>query len=397
MNDVEADRGMSLVPYARLGGTDGEIRRALSNWRIAKIALGIVVFCFTVSAVPLYSKLVFQGTVTHPSFPYPLATAFLQLVFTSFALSVVSVLHRLICACNVPQCAVFPSQPTRLSWCLGPHVLYKIRHAAPVGLIFGLKFAITNWGLLMVPAPTHLLLQSTDLLWTLLFARVVNGERLDYIESAGAWMSSFGAIVISWDASMAAEIPFFPLLVNLLTPIALALTVTLLRKGVKELMDPNNRLGGMTAVEFTAWKIGFSAAVALLLSFVLEGGYMTLSRQGTLVADNKPPWWVALKHYPEMGYQLLLLDSISLLLFQVNLSWLTNLTSAVTVGIIAEIKVIPQWLINSTFGLPVTLTTANIIGSVIMLSASAIYAYSSLRKTGYVCKDAYKSSAPPPS
>eukprot|EP00971_Amphidinium_carterae_P005968 117708-Amphidinium_carterae.1 len=45
-------------------------------------------------------------------------------------------------------------------------------------------------------------------------ARTASCERLDYIESAGAWMSSFGAIVISWDASMAAEIPFFPLLVS---------------------------------------------------------------------------------------------------------------------------------------------------------------------------------------
>eukprot|EP00403_Amphidinium_massartii_P011331 CAMPEP_0178427272 /NCGR_PEP_ID=MMETSP0689_2-20121128/29660_1 /TAXON_ID=160604 /ORGANISM="Amphidinium massartii, Strain CS-259" /LENGTH=410 /DNA_ID=CAMNT_0020048975 /DNA_START=12 /DNA_END=1244 /DNA_ORIENTATION=+ len=388
--DVMEDKmGSSLAHYSRLSdgngktGTCEEKQKPVTWLRIWQVVLGTVIFCLTVSAVPLYSKLVFEGG-SQPRFPYPLATAVLQLGFTAIILTIISIVRHLLSPpCPPDQTTAADAcqqQPSAPSWCLGPHMMYKISYTAPVGVMFGVKFAVTNWGLLTVPAPTHLLLQSTDLVWTLLFARLVNGERLNKLESVGAWLSSFGAIIISFDASMAAAVPFFPLLVNMLTPIALALTVTFLRKGVKELMNPKNRIGGMTAIEFTAWKISFSAVTALCLSLFLESGTVTLSRHGLLQPDSKPAWWVALQQYPWDGVQLLLVDSFCLLLFQVNLTWLTSLTSAVTVGIIAEIKVIPQWLINSVFGLPVHLTTANIVGSVIMLSASGVYGFSSFNK-----------------
>mmetsp|Transcript_44951 Transcript_44951/g.106745 ORF Transcript_44951/g.106745 Transcript_44951/m.106745 type:complete len:410 (+) Transcript_44951:93-1322(+) len=350
----------------------------------AKVVIGIVVFCATVSAVPLCSKLVFQGSSgasAVPRFPYPLATAFLQLSFTSCILAMGNVGHHLCSTFCQAESVSSRRSRTQPSWLLGPHLFYKLRHIMPAGLMFGLKFAITNWGLQKVPAPTHLLLQSTDLLWTLIFARVVNREKLNGIELGATLMSSVGAIVISYDASASLDIPCLAIAVNLMTPIALALCVNFLRAGVAELTNPDNQIrGSISSVEFTAWKTGISAVVTLALSFLLESGNFRLSEYSLLHRSSKPPWWMALRDYPQSGILLLLLDSVFLLLFQVNLTWLTSLTSAVTVGIISEVKVIPQWLINSAFGLPVHHTNANLIGAVILLLASAVYACSTMHK-----------------
>ena len=45
------------------------------------------------------------------------------------------------------------------SWVFGPHFRYKMYAIAPVGLLFGLKYGITNLGLKLVPTGMHLLLQ----------------------------------------------------------------------------------------------------------------------------------------------------------------------------------------------------------------------------------------------
>ena len=57
---------------------------------------------------------------------------------------------------------------------------------------------MTNLGLHLVPAPTHLLLQSTDLVWTVLSAWFINGEIVTPAEMLCLVGCVAGSVVLSW-------------------------------------------------------------------------------------------------------------------------------------------------------------------------------------------------------
>mmetsp|Transcript_76010 Transcript_76010/g.183812 ORF Transcript_76010/g.183812 Transcript_76010/m.183812 type:complete len:395 (+) Transcript_76010:73-1257(+) len=333
-----------------------------------KIAISVVIYCLSVSAVPIYNKKVFSGKVCWDgdcakSFPYPIATAFLQLGFVSLVLGISSIVGHL---CS-PQ-----AHASGRSWIFGPHFGYKLRHIAPVGILFGVKYAITNWGLALVPTAKHLLLQSTDLVWTVIFARVINKERLGLLEGMAAAISVVGAMLISLQTGSNMDAPALGLAVNLMTPIFLALCITTLRTGVAELFRPDNCVGGVSPVEFTAIKLALSSTVALAFAFILENDAM-LAVEGKHHAQS---WWAALHQFPAISLCLLFVGGIFVLVFQVNITWLSGLTSATAVGIVGEVKVVPQWVLNAAFSLKVDFSPLNIVGAACSLAGSILYAAS---------------------
>uniref|UniRef100_A0A7R9ZX60 Sugar phosphate transporter domain-containing protein n=1 Tax=Pyrodinium bahamense TaxID=73915 RepID=A0A7R9ZX60_9DINO len=329
-----------------------------------KVIFSVVVYCLAVSAVPIYNKEVFSGAahagIRLTKFPYPIATAFLQLGLVAVVLSVMNVVGHLT------------RRESGASWIFGPHFAYKLRVVAPVGLLFGLKYGLTNWGLQLMATGTHLLLQSTDLIWTVVTARLWNQEKLGCVELFAAVLATIGSVMIGLHAGQVLEAPMIPLLVNCLTPLVLALCISTLRSGAKELFRPDNRLqGSVTPAEFTAIKLFLSAFMALLLSFVLESGAINLK------AGHRPPWWVALQEESAAEMLFLFVGGVFVLIFQVNITWLSGLTSAVTVGIVGGIKVVPQWLLNAAFlGMHINTALLNIGGAMLVLSASIIYAVS---------------------
>ncbi|CAJ1454541.1 unnamed protein product, partial [Effrenium voratum] len=123
------------------------------------VALATVIFCLSVSAVPIYNKLVFADRVCADAwkFPYPVATASLQLAVVALVLGRIRLAQR----CSRPLELPAPRFVARL-FARGLVDRYKLKHCAPVGILFGLKYGVTNWGLQLVPTGTHLLLQSTD-------------------------------------------------------------------------------------------------------------------------------------------------------------------------------------------------------------------------------------------
>ena len=225
-----------------------------------RIAISVVIYCLAVSAVPIYNKRLLDGEDIE-KFEYPVALAGLQLGAVAILCTMINIIQH------------FESDASgKSSWLLGSHFVYKFRNVAPVGVLFGVKYAITNWGLDLVDTGTHLLLQSTDLLWTVGFARILNSEYLDILSSAAVLLSSLGSILIGAQACDDLKTPFVPLLVNLLTPVFLALCITTLRKGTKELMRKDNICGGVSAFEFTAMKLFLSSMTALLLACLMENG-----------------------------------------------------------------------------------------------------------------------------
>jgi len=338
----------------------------------AKIAVSVVIYGISVSLVPIYNKKVFSGDVCWSggcakSFPFPITTAFLQLGAVALALIAVNV------GCHF----IFPRlRAGGNSWIFGPHLGYKLRHIAPVGLLFGIKYGITNWGLALVPTAKHLLLQSTDLVWTVLFARFLNKERLGFLEGLAAAISVVGAVLISIDTGANLDAPFLGLAVNLLTPIFLALCIVTLRTGAAEVFRPDNCLGGsMTPFEFTAIKLTLSSSMALVLAFILENASVMAS-EGTKHPES---WWTALADFPPQSLGLLLAGSIFILIFQVNITWLAGMTSATAVGIVGEVKIVPQYVLNALFSLSVDLGTLNIIGAATSVFGSILYACSSVQ------------------
>jgi len=356
-------------PYILLRGEEAEQPPCPSLAWTLKVIVSSAVFFAAVSLVPIYSKHLFSGEDDLPRFPYPVATAFIQLSFTALVLALLSVVRHII---RVALGFGLPED----SFILGRHLGYKLRYAGPVGILFGLKFAVTNWGLQLVPLSTHVLLQATDLLFTAALARCMNKEKLGRVEGRAVLLLFVGSVMVSFDASTSLSAPLVPLLVNILTPLVLALTVTSLRCGVQELLRDDNCLNGsMTVLEFTALKSIGASATSFVVSLVLEGGYTQLSKHTGLRDSKKPAWWEALAEYPWEGCMILLWGSLFVLIFQMNITWLTRLTSATTVGVVGTMKVIPQWLLNSVCGLNAAKSSPlHTAGALTVLLACGLYA-----------------------
>ena len=128
------------------------------------IAFSTIIYWTSVSLIPVYNKHFFQKSL----YPYPVATAGIQLGVVSILLAVLNIVQHIVSSnrntYNSSGSLVIASRER--SWIFGPHFLWKIKWCFPIGCLFGLKYGITNLGLDLVPAPTHLLLQSTDLVWT---------------------------------------------------------------------------------------------------------------------------------------------------------------------------------------------------------------------------------------
>jgi len=334
----------------------------LSQFWVQKVSLSVFLFCLSVSAVPIYNKTVFKGTsgVSHGlhKYPFPIATAFLQLGIVTCLLGVT----------NVAQHVLGRTRTRFDSWLFGPHFLYKLRHVAFPGVLFGLKYGVTNWGLHLVPVDTHVLLQSTDLIWTVAAARCLNREKLGVLETLAVLSATVGSLMVGLHVGVTVRSPLLALLVNLLTPLLLALCVSTLRSGAKELFDDENRLGGrISPAELTALKLALSSCVCFLTACILESGTVQLPH------SMQEAWWRGLARQTPTEIAFLLAGGIFVLVFQVNITWLSKLTSAVTVGIVGSVKVVPQWFFSALFLARLDVTRLNVSGASLVLMASLLY------------------------
>jgi drug/metabolite transporter (DMT)-like permease len=421
---------------------------------LSVVAGSVFVYWLFVSLIPVYNKYYFQEDL----FPYPIATAGIQLGTVSLLLAVWNTLehhwnrrhkerlhqqptsHTAATAASGEYCDIYPTTACEesTSWIGGPHLLWKLYWCAPLGVLFGLKYGVTNWGLDLVAAPTHLLLQATDLVWTVTSAWIINRERLSCVEAASLVACIAGSLVLSWhqlqvqnpmytntnndtaydypnyenDDSLddypwttTTQIPqegssivdmihhsgMFAIFINLLSPMLLGLCIATLRLACCELMRPDNRVKGtVSAVELTTLKLIISSFVALVLACLLEQGdhdkdyhdttidatpqqqqvYLTLSQQQQ---PHRIPWWQAFAQLPLSTQTGVMGGALLIAVFQVNCTALTHLTSAVSVGLIGQVKIIPQWIV-ATLVSSQTLQRDNLIGAALILASAATFA-----------------------
>eukprot|EP01063_Lacrimia_lanifica_P038300 TRINITY_DN8100_c0_g1_i1.p1 TRINITY_DN8100_c0_g1~~TRINITY_DN8100_c0_g1_i1.p1 ORF type:complete len:385 (+),score=96.32 TRINITY_DN8100_c0_g1_i1:67-1221(+) len=303
-------------------------------------------FWALVALIPVYNKHYFRKDL----FPYPVATAAIQLGAVTALLFAYSVADR-----------VFRGGGTNESWVLGPHLLWKLKWTAPIGVLFGLKYGVSNLGLALLPAPTHLLLQSTDLVWTLLGAWFINGERVTVAGLCSLIGCIAGSTLLAWQAldNDAVSAPVYAIIVNLTSPVLLGLCLTFLRVACTHLMNPNNRVKGtVTSFELTALKLMQSSAVAAVLATYLEAGC-----------------WQAFLDAKVEAQRGVVFGAVPIMLYQVNCTFFAFLTSAVGIGILGQVKIVPQWLL-ATFLQHAAPSSVSMVAAGLTILSAALYAYS---------------------
>jgi hypothetical protein len=60
---------------------------------------------------------------------------------------------------------------------------------------------------------------------------------------------------------------------------------------------------------------------------------------------------------------------------QVNITWLTHLTSAVSVGLVGGVKIVPQWAAALLFEHHLDASPANLTGAMLIMVSGAIFTY----------------------
>jgi len=177
----------------------------------------------------------------------------------------------------------------------------------------------------------------------------------------------------------------FALAVNLTSPILLGLCISTLRRATVLLMLSDNGastegarkrragLHDMTCVELTCHKLYISAASAAMCSVLLEGFDVLRSRQAAV------PVFQALCDNPYVMLQLAP-GSVLIMIFQVNLTWLSALTSATTVGVVGGVKVVPQWIISAMFSLHIDLNPLSLAGATVVMVSAAIWTCARMRE-----------------
>lgn len=338
------------------------------------VAASVTLFWLMVSFIPIYNKYFFAKEY----FPYPVATAGVQLGCVSVLLTTINSAQHFVLRHaddyssgkgQIEQEEQFTLPTNKRSWIFGPHFMWKLRVLFPIGFLFGIKYGVTNLGLHLISAPTHLLLQSTDLMWTVLGAWFINGERSSLLGMMCLWGCVVGSFILSVQVGQNAAAPVLAVVVNLLSPMLLGLCVATLRSACVELMDRNNRVGGtVSAVELTAIKLCISSAVALLLAMVFEGE--------TTNNEHEYSWLDAFHNLPPAVKWGVIGGSIPILIFQVNCTYLTHLTSSVAVGLVGQLKIIPQWIAATVFSSNVQfhLTGMNTIGAILTMTSAAAFA-----------------------
>lgn len=252
-------------------------------------------------------------------------------------------------------------------WLLGlVNPLPRLRDAAPVGCVFGAKLALMNVGLAKSSTVVHVLLQSTDVLWSAGCARCVTAEPLGSSLGGlalagcalGAGLVAFGSV-----SSFSDKNTVIGLIANLTSPAMQGLVIALLRSGVvsASLHQPD-----LFLVEFTALKLLCAFATALGLAFIVEGA---------LCVDELVNQWALLSRY---DFAAIALATACVAAIQLSFTLLAALVSAPTIGVVAATKVVPQAtvaaIIAAAHGHPVAHSRLDVAGAAVIVFSAVLWA-----------------------
>ena len=168
----------------------------------------------------------------------------------------------------------------------------------------------------------------------------------------------------------------FAILMNLVSPCLLGLCVTFLRRSTKEMiLNEDECKYPVSALEFTAFKLFWSSLTVLPFAIAFEWYGLTL--------PHKMPLRDAIADIPTVVYGEIILGAVLVSILQVNITWLSSLTSAATLGVLASFKVLPQVISASIFDIsnkvPALVCTPHIVGGAMIVLVSCAWAFVRLR------------------
>ena len=275
---------------------------------------------------------------------------------------------------------------------------------APWLKIFGLKFGVMNIGMRMCSLSLHMLLQTTDVIWTVLAARFILLEQIPWQQMASCVVIFVGCAVSAASGApaqvgaRAQSTPFaVAIAINLLSPLMEGLVVVLLRRAV----SPQNQgdapstacavprapmpravqgrpgacnahrasalAQGKAATHITAYKLSVGALAVLPFALALEG-----------------PWHLSPAGLGGLaGISRVALGATLMIVFQLNWTWLSQLHCGTALGVIGATKVIPQWCLQYAAS-GRALSTWSGIGVALVLVASLAFAALRRRPTGAI-------------
>mmetsp|Transcript_16299 Transcript_16299/g.29809 ORF Transcript_16299/g.29809 Transcript_16299/m.29809 type:complete len:168 (-) Transcript_16299:103-606(-) len=130
----------------------------------------------------------------------------------------------------------------------------------------------------------------------------------------------------------------------------------------------------MSVFELSAIKLWISSATILPFAFLVENGGAQMLGFTGLNETAETAYHVAVHSRPALGFATLG-GGIFVLAFQVNVTLLSKMSTAVTVGVVGGLKILPQWLTAAAFNRGVDLSPSNVVGVFILLVSSIQWAY----------------------
>jgi len=311
------------------------------------ILLAVCYYVLT-TTFPLFNTLLFKGWGPVKGFPYPLSATWIQLIGVFILLLIYSIIMHYLQRKDV----------LKKSWAFGPGFFWKCKHLILVSIAFAAVISLTNMGLFLVDLNTHVLLRSSEIVWVVLFALLIQKE----IPSIGTIICCLvlivGTVLVSMDFTQKIKSSAVALVINLTASLASGLMIVLLRRAcvILRSKDPT-----ISVLEITFFKIIIASIVLIPPTFIVEPGAFK-----ALIHDNTT-----------QEYQVTLLVGAGVLLtmfYQSVMVGLTTYSLAITVGIISQTKIIPQVALAIAYNNDFRPTALHISGMLLLIGGSVGYA-----------------------
>lgn len=335
------------------------------------------IFFVVNTALPFYNKHLFHLVIaTYPTNPRPATEILTPTIIMLMGASVFLVLLRLLllllrsccrrwCACCCGGCCCRGQEPPSVLF--GPaysprrgFLGFLTRHFGVFfrnwsylvvpGLLFAAVMALTNTSLSLTSVNLHVLLRSTLIVWVVVGAWLVEGERPSIITAIACAVVTAGAIMASYKAgvSYSGQAPA-AITLTVLSAAASGWLLVFTRRAARV-------LGIKASIELAAFKTSFAALVLLPLGGGLD-----------------PHGWSKLSLLPADVVGLLVGGIFVTLLFQLMLVLMQSVTLATSAGVISLFVIIPQ-LVIKWIESPYSLNGVQIAGYVLAPLGVTVYA-----------------------
>ncbi|KAM9941649.1 hypothetical protein ACTFIT_008216 [Dictyostelium discoideum] len=244
----------------------------------------------------------------------------------------------------------------------------------PVSICFAAVMILTNVGIQKIPVDYHVVFKSTNIIWVVLFSILINKEKPSIYEYVSIGLLMAGTILVSLAFADQSVDSWVPIVINLLGSFAESLSIVVLKWTCTYLYRIDDT---MSVIEISLFKVVQGSIGIFIPMLIVEGvkGFKVLS------SVSQHQIW------------LLVAGIFVTMVFQTCTVWLSKSMYSTTVGVISQLQIIPQTIINIIAGILIV-TSLRIVGVILtvlgctlfsMFHFSKIYPISNCLPKGRTC------------